>query len=131
MLESAFHQHWAADATLNALLPAERLKTGLVRGTDLPCASLVRKACRTAARTNAGGRFEEATIEVRIRHDDHDAGRAVADAAADAFDRARLAVSGGQNVLQTLRTRESVVQCDDGAWEFLIEFLVQLQQTGE
>jgi hypothetical protein len=126
-LEAAFHQRWAATAALEGLLPAGRLKTGLVRGGN-PSASLACTSCRTVLRTSAGDRVDEVGLEVRVRHDDYDAGRAIADQVTAAFDNSRFAVSAAEHVIHARRTGASARPQAGGGWEFLVEFLVQVHR---
>jgi hypothetical protein len=125
-LEQAIHERWAASAALAALVGADRLKTGLARGTGTPYATLVRKPGRTLARTNAGDALDQIPLVIRVWHDQFDAGQAIAQQVKAAFDRSQFALGGGDRVLQMRRGGESVVQHDDGIWEWAIEFSVQV-----
>ena len=87
-LEHAIHERWAASAPLAALLPPERLKTGLARGTGLPYATLSRKPGRTLFRTNAGDALDRIPIVIRVWHGQFDAGQTIAREVKAAFDRA-------------------------------------------
>lgn len=130
-LESALHARWAADAELSALLPVENLKTGLVRGAGMPCARLVRKACRAALSTNAAETLDEVALEFHVWHEDYDAGRAIADAIVTAFDRGRFDISPSERVLCLRRVLDSAQQEDDGPWQFTLEFVAQVHRTGD
>ncbi|MCR4415273.1 MAG: DUF3168 domain-containing protein [Thermoguttaceae bacterium] len=128
-LEAAIHARWAADADLGALLPVEHFRTGLVRGAGVPCARLVRKACRAALWTSAAATFDEVALEFHVWHDDYDAGRTIVDAVAAAFDRTRFDVSPAERVLDLFRTSERVQQHGDGLWQFTLGFVAQIYRT--
>ena len=125
-LEQAIHERWAASAALVALLPADRLKTGLARGTGIPYATLARKPGRTVFRTNAGDALDQVPLMIRVWHDRFDAGQAIAQEVKAVFDRAEFALAGGDRVLDIVRGGESVVQHEDGIWEWAIEFSVHV-----
>ena len=125
-LEQVTHQRWAASETLNGLLPAEKLKTGRSFGDSLPYATVTRLKNRTRFRTNAGDALDEVTLRINVWHDNYDAGRAIVEQVKATFDRSNFALSGGDRVVQMLRTDDSASQHDDGTWQFTIEFLVQV-----
>jgi hypothetical protein len=125
-LEQAIHERWAAAGRLSALLPAERLKTGLAQAARIPYASLVRKPGRTLYRTNAGDALDEISVVIHLWHERFDAGQAVADEIKAAFDRSQFPLSGGDRVTDMRRGGESVVEHDDGTWQWAIEFFVQV-----
>ena len=115
----------AADA-LVSLLPVENVTTGLARGDSLPYATIQRKQGHTTLRTNAGATLEEVTLRINVWHDDHDAGRDIAEQVEAAFDGADFALSGGNRVIRMRRTDEHGSQRDDGIWRFTLEFLVHV-----
>jgi hypothetical protein len=125
-LEQAIHQRWAAAAALCQLLPADRLHTGLARGTGTPYATLLRKPSRTLFRTNAGDALEEVPLVIHVWHDRFDAGQAIARQVQAVFDRSDFSLSDGGRVVQMRRAGESVVEHDDGVWQWAIEFSVQV-----
>ena len=125
-LEQAIHQRWAAAFALCQLLPADRLRTGLARGTAMPYATLVRKPGRTLFRTNAGDALEEVPLGIHVWHDRFDASQAIAQQVQAVFDRSDFSLSDGARVVQMRRAGESVVQHDDGIWQWAIEFYVQV-----
>jgi len=125
-LEQAIHERWAASEALASLLPAENVRTGRSYGQPMPYAALTRLGSRTAFRTNAGDAMDEVTLRINVWHDDYDAGRAILEQVKAAFDRSDFALSGGDRVVQMRRTDDSASQHDDGAWQFTIEFLVQV-----
>lgn len=125
-LEQAIHERWAATGALSALLPADRLKTGLARGAAVPYATLVRTAGRTLCRTNAGDALDEVTLTIHVWHDAFDAAAAIAHQVKAAFDRSAFDAGGGDRVVQMRRAGESVAQHGDGVWQWTIEFSVQV-----
>jgi len=125
-LEEAVHQRWAATGALASLLPVENVTTGLARGDFLPYATIVRKQGRATLRTNAGATLEEVTLRINVWHDDHDAGRDIAEEVEAAFDGADFALSSGARVIHMRRTDEEDSQRDDDIWRFTLEFLVHV-----
>ena len=125
-LEQVIHQRWAATETLNALLPAENVKTGRSLDGATPYATIARLKSRTRLRTNAGDALDELTLRVCVWHDEYDAGRAVADEVKATFDRSAFTLAGGDRVVQMLRSDDFASQHDDGLWQFTTEFLVQV-----
>ncbi len=121
-LEAALYARWAASPALNALLPVEKLATGLVRGAGTPCALLVPKACRAAAMTNAPGGLENVGFAFHVWHENYDAALAIADAIRAAFHRAVLQVSPQSQAIRIGQTARSARQHADGLWELRIEF---------
>ena len=128
-LEQAVHQRWAATGALASLLPVENVTTGLARADTLPYATIARRLGRTTLRTNAGATQEEVTLRINVWHDDHDAGRAIAEQVDAAFDGATFSLSSPARAVQMRRTDVQDSQRDDGIWRFAIEFLVNLHLT--
>jgi hypothetical protein len=129
-LEQAVHQRWAATGGLAALLPVEKVTTGLARGGSPPYATLVRKRGRAALRSNAGATLEEVSLRINVWHDDHDAGREIAEEVKAAFDGADLALSSPARAVHIRGTDERDSQRDDGIWRFTLDFLVQVHLPG-
>jgi len=125
-LEQVIHQRWAASDALASLLPAERVKTGRSHGDAMPYATVTRLGNRTVFRTNAGDALDEVALRINVWHDDYDAGRAVVAELKAALDRSDFPLAGGRRVVQMRRTGDSASQHDDGAWQFTVEFLVEV-----
>ena len=125
-LEQAVHQRWAATGALASLLPVENVTTGPAGGDSLPYATIVRKRSRTTLRTNAGATLEEVTLRINVWHDDHDAGRDVAEQVEAAFDGAEFTLASPQRAVRMRRTDEHGSQRDNGIWRFTLEFLVHV-----
>jgi hypothetical protein len=125
-LEQAVHQRWAASEALAAMLAAERVTTGRSLGDSVPYATITRRQCRTAFRTNAGDALDEVTLRIHVWHDDHEAGRAIVEQVKATFDRSDFELAGGARVVQMRRAHDAAVQHDDGTWQFTVEFLVEV-----
>jgi Protein of unknown function (DUF3168) len=125
-LEQAIHQRWAASETLESLLPAERLKTGLSPGDPMPYATLTRQGNRTTLHSNAGDAVDETTLRIDVFSDNFDAGQAIAEQVKAAFDRSSFALSGDDRVVQMRRTNDWAAQAADRVWQFAIQFLAQV-----
>ncbi len=125
-LEQAVRLRWAAAGALASLLPVENVTTGIAHGDSPPYATVVRKRGRTTLRSNAGATLEEVTLRINVWHDDHDAGREIAEAVKATFDGADFTLSSGESVIQMRRTDEHGSQLDDGTWRFVLDFLVHV-----
>ncbi len=125
-LEQAIHARWAASPVLCQLLAADRLSTGLAKGTGTPYATLSRKPGRTLFRTNAGDALDEVPLVFHLWHDRFDAGQAIVRQVHAVFDRSDFALSDGGHVVQMRRGGLSVVEHDDGVWLWAIEFSVHV-----
>jgi hypothetical protein len=125
-LEAAIHDRWALTPALESLLPAERVRTGLVHGEGRPYATIERKSSRTAFRTNAGDSLDEITLAIHVWHDSYDAGQAIVQAILAALDRSDFDFGAGDRVVQMRRTAESAKQHDNNVWQFSLEFSVSV-----
>ena len=128
-LEAALCAHWAATPALNALLPVEKLTTGLVRGAGTPCAALIPKVCRAALITNAPEQWEEASFAFLVWHESYDAALAIADALRAAFHRATLQISPQARALRIMEKSRSARQHADGLWLIRIDFEALVHRT--
>lgn len=125
-LEQAIHARWAASPALEALLPAQRVRTGAFHGDGRPYATLERKAGRTVFRTNAHDAVDEVLLAVHVWHESYDAGLAIVREVKAAFDRSQFDLDGGDRAIQVRRTAESARQHDGGVWQFTVEFSVSV-----
>jgi len=125
-LEQAIHQRWAAAGTLSALLPAEKLRTGLARGLGLPYAVLTRKAGRNVFRSSGGQALDEVILAVHVWHEEYDAGRAIVREIKAAFDNGDFSLPDGPRAVAMRWTGEAAPHYDGKAWRFELEFLVQV-----
>lgn len=125
-LEQAIHERWAASPVLCQLLAADRLSTGLAKGTGTPYATLSRRPGRTLFRTNAGDAMDEVPLVFHLWHGRFDAGQAIVRQVHAVFDRSDFALSDGGHVVHMRRGGLSVVEHDDGVWQWVIEFSVHV-----
>jgi hypothetical protein len=125
-LEEAIHERWASAGKLSALLPVHRLRTGIARDGAIPLATIHRKPGRTLLRTNVGDALDEIPLVIHVWHEQFDAGQEIADEVKAAFDRGQFPLRGGDRVIDMRRAGESVVQQESGAWQWAIEFTVQV-----
>ena len=121
-LAQAIHQHWAAAADLDDLLPASRLYTGLAVDGVMPYATLSLAIKRPASRHHDGSAVETPSATIRIFGQSYDAVAAIAQQLQRAFDGADFALSGNDRVIDVRRCGESQIQDGDGVWQFVIEF---------
>lgn len=125
-LEQAIHARWAASPNLEALLPAERVRTGAFHGEGRPYATLERKTSRTVFRTNAGDALDEVMVAVHVWHESYDAGRAILQQVRAAFDRSDFSLDGGNRVVQMRRIADAARQHDGNVWQLTVEFSVSV-----
>lgn len=125
-LEQAIHARWAASPSLEALLPAQRVRTGTFHGDGRPYATLERKAGRTIFRTNAGDALDEVALAVHVWHESYDASLAIAGQVKAAFDRSQFDLEGGDRVVQIRRTGDVARQHDGGVWQLTVEFSISV-----
>lgn len=125
-LEQALHQRWSNDASLVALLPAERVTTGRSSLDSLPRATLFRRTRRTVCQTNSGECLEEVGMEMSLRHESFDGGIAIVQQFLQVFDRSRFSLTDGAEVLQLRRLEDNTTQLDDGTWQFQVEMLARI-----
>ena len=126
-LTQVLHQQWAADGTLNGLLPASAVMTGRYFASQptfpYACLSQIRQGAEL--RTNSGASLDTIIVEVRIWHgrDNYDAGKAIADAADSLFNRTDFALAGSDKILNMQRIeRQAISNPDDGHWQFILRF---------
>ena len=120
-LEQAIHEHWADTASLETLLPAARVTTGRSSSGGVPYATIERIESRPTLPTHLGDAVEEVTLRVKVWHDDHDAGHAIAEQVEIALDRATLTLPGGSRIARLRRSSSAATQHADGLWQWTIE----------
>lgn len=126
-LEQALHKRWSEDQALCALLPVERVTTGRSSLGTLPRATLCRQSRRTICRTNSDYTFEEATVEMQLRHDSFDDGIAIIQQFLTGFDRSQFSLQERVKVLSLRRIDDDCCQAEDGTWQFRVQMLARLQ----
>ncbi len=127
-LEQAIHQRWAESPDLVAQLATDRVTTGYGSPASPPYATVIRNDARPLARTNAADRFDEVTLRIDVWHDDHDAGRAIADEVREAFDRSAFTLPDGASTVRARCHGQSVRQHDNGLWQFSIELTARVHR---
>ena len=120
------HTRWAADGTLNGLLPVANVMTGNYFATDpvFPYATITRPGDTTEGYDNSDAAEERVTVRVTVYHhrDNYDEGLAIADAVKSAFDRTAFDLSGSDKVLNMQRTGYLELQDENDNWYFVIDF---------
>jgi hypothetical protein len=121
-LAEVIHQRWAAAGTLESLLPAERVHTGLGVDAGLPYAVISKRADRPLSRHNDGSAVAEVVLQIEVFHDDYDAAAAIMHEIKTAFDRTAFDLAAGDKVLDMRRANDRETQSDDGLWQLTIDF---------
>jgi hypothetical protein len=126
-LLQVIHANWAADGTLNGLLPVAGVLTGdrVDQVTpSRPYAAIQLVSQSTMTYFNDGAGLDEAIVRVAVYHlkSDYDEGLAIADAVKDAFHRANFDLSGSDKVLAMERAGYEEIQDEQDDWAFVIEF---------
>ena len=121
-LEQAIHQRWSDDPPLAALLPAERLLTGLApAGTAVPYAVLTRESTRPRAHTSSGTRLDDVLVRITLHASTLDSAKRIASAVNLRFDRTTFPLSSGTvRLMQRVGLKEEVR--DDAAWTLELQY---------
>ncbi len=122
-LAKYLHERWANAFDLNALLPAEKVFTGLSGDSAPPYAVIAKESAKPFTRHNDGSSLEKATMRFQIYHSRYDAGLAVSNEIKKAFDGAAFDLDDGCKVLTMLRVNESENQINLEEWQFTSVFL--------
>ncbi len=127
-LEAQLHARWAADATLNGLLDASKVSTGIYVGTDdnptFPFATLTFPGGSPRDYTNSQT-IARPVVRIAVYHgrSNFDEAKAIMDAVVAAFDRAEFSLSGSDTVVNMqLQGEPASTQDDDGDWYFIADF---------
>ena len=128
--EQVIHQRWAAAASLEALLPAERVKTVRSFGDAMPYATLIRQKTHPVLTTNAGDSLEDVTLRIDVWHDRFDEAGAIVGEIRAVFDRAAFPLEGDVRVVTMRRVVESMEQDEEGIWRFTVTFAVRVYLAG-
>lgn len=121
-LAQVIHQRWAAAETLNNLLPAASVYTGMGVDPTVPYAVIGKRSDRPAAYHNDGSALSTVCLRIELFHDNHDSAAAVRDQIMAAFDRTDFALSGSDKVINMQRSDDFEVQEEAGTWRFVIDF---------
>ena len=122
-LAQVIHQRWAADSTLNGLLPATRVYTGLSFDPTRPFAVISKESDKPETYHSDGSAIDAVGLRIQVYHDNYDAGAEIAHQIKKVFDRTAFDLSGSDKVLNIQRGNNSENQTDDGVWQFIMEFI--------
>jgi len=128
-LAQVIHQRWAASAELSALLPPERVFTGLSIDPQVPYAVVGKcsappgeSKARGALRYNDGSAVEGVRVGIEVFDDDYQRAAAVIDQVRAVFDQCSFDLAGSDKVILMRRIGEKEHQADDGRWQLAVEF---------
>ncbi len=127
-LEEAIHDHWANDAALIALVPAERFITGYGQGAlQSPYVTLVRESLLAKVRTS-DRTVDDVTFRFEIWSDGLDEAKQVVAAVMSRFDRQSFAADGCSTddctVLRMRKTNHTEHQEQDtSGWRIALTFV--------
>jgi hypothetical protein len=125
------HDLWAGSSALVALLPVEKLKTGLGEedtSGELPYAVLSLVNDFVVARSNSA-KTREAELRIQIWTATHLAGRQIAEAIEDELDNVD-GISGGRLGSQFLRVSSiGELQEEDGVWQHVVSCQLRYQTS--
>lgn len=125
-LAAQIHVRWAADATLNGLLPVAQVHTGAysVEDPEFPFATITFPGGGPRDYSNTDT-IAHPVVQITVYHglDYHDEAKAIMDAVLAAFDRADFELTGSDSVLNVQLTGEpSELQDSDGDWYLVASF---------
>jgi len=133
-LGAKLHERWAADATLNGLLPVANVSTGT--WFDVEPSLATGYATITFPGDSAGVESsDDSSIErvlVRITNyagrDYYDEGEAISDAVKAAFHRATITLDASDSVRSLMWQGRQRIDDDDGNWYFVNDFNCLIQR---
>ena len=131
-LSQVIHERWAADGTLNGLLPVAGFNTGMYFkvAPTFPYATLTRPAGTVESRANDGTRVDTLPLTITVYHgaDNYDEGVVIEQAVDDAFDNTGFALGGGDLVVvMKLVGPPAEVQDEEGNWSWACDFNVRVE----
>src|SRR3972149_10910601 len=121
-LAQVIHQRWAAATTLNGLLPASRVDTGLSFDPLRPFAVISKESDRPETYHSDGSAVDTVGLRIQVFHDNYDAGAEIMHQIKVAFDRTAFDLAGSDKVLNIERSNDWERQHNDGAWHFVVAF---------
>ena len=121
-LAQVLHQRWAAAAPLCALLPAQRVCTGMSPDPARPFAVISKVSSRPLESYNDGSAVDVIGVRFQVFCDGYDAAAAIVEQIKAAFDRSCFPLAGSDKVLLMRRTNDSEQQQDDGVWQMTVDF---------
>jgi hypothetical protein len=135
-IERAIHDHWSDYRSLAALVPAERIYTGLPPIRDaaqqpvtFPYVSLSVQGNADATRTSSGTLLSTELVRFAIYTKDYDEGRQIDEAICDCFNRSDFAWSRGRVLDMKPGDRAETEDPSDGVWRIAREFHIRLSDT--
>ena len=130
-LAKYLHQLWADATALNALLPVEKVFTGMSSDAVRPYAVIAKESARPFSRHNDGSALDKALMRIQIFHGSYDAGLAVLNEIKSAFECIAFDLDDGCKVLDMQRIEENEKQLDAEEWQFTVDFrcLVYLPES--
>jgi len=130
-LEAKLHELWAADAVLDALLPAARVFTGRVPPeTATPCARIELSGSTLSERSNQS-LFHLEIFRVGIWTDDLNEGRLILRAVENAFVNLDFEI-GEDRVLDAKHDASTLIQSedpDDTTWQIVCQFTAKTSRA--
>lgn len=133
MIEKAIHEI-INDASLPdavallALLPAERIVTGINHDRDLPYASINLESNAVEYRSNAGS-MRAPRVRIQVWHDNHLVGSQIREAFEKLFDNLNFDAST-EDVVQIRHDNSFTIQEPDGTWQFTIDIEIKTTKKG-
>ena len=121
-LLQVLHQRWLADETLNGLLPADRVFTGISPDRTLPRAEILKPSQRPLTLPGDGSAIDNAVVQFRVFHNRYDDGAEILQQIKATFDRIAFNLEQQKKVFNMQPTRNTEKQHDDGVWEFTLDF---------
>lgn len=132
--EDGIHARWAADATLNGLLPEAKLTTGIqsqpgdgdnTSEPERPYAVMTHPGGQERIHSNSDT-LVKPRVRIAVYHgaDFYGEAKAISDAIMAAFSRSSFDLDDGSTVLNMQATQdpEPVQNADDKSWEFVVDF---------
>jgi hypothetical protein len=121
-LAQVIHQRWAADETLNGLLPASRVYTGLSFDPARPFGVISKESDKPESYHSDGSAIDAVGLRIQVFHDHYDAGAEILHQIKTVFDRTAFDLAGSDKVLNIRRSNDWERQNSDGAWQFVVDF---------
>jgi hypothetical protein len=121
-LAQVLHQRWAAAAPLCALLPTQRVFTGMSPDPTRPLATIAKLGSRPLEAFNDGSAVDAISVRFQVFCDGYDAAAAIVEQINVTFDRSRFPLAGSDRVLLMRRTNDAEQQQDDGVWQMTVDF---------
>ncbi len=135
-IERAIHEHWSGWRPLTALVPPERIYTGLPPICDaagetltFPYVSIAAEQQDRQTRTSSGTTLAVERIRFSIYGQSYDAARRIDRAICEYFDRRDFAWSEGRVLDMQPAGRTESESPDDGVWLVARDFLVRFSDT--